>query len=80
MPDKRIKVTAYSGSRAEEIPRSFILSGEKIEIVAILDMWVEEGPAERRRKRVYQVKGSDGYTHRVYYDEREKAWFLGKAG
>jgi hypothetical protein len=73
-------MNAYSGSRGEEIPRSFTLHDEKVEIVAILARWIEEGTEERRRRRVYQVKGSDGYTHRVYYDEREKAWFLGKAG
>jgi len=80
MPDQQIELTAYSGSRGEEIPRSFILSGEKIDAVSILDMWIEEESAERRRKRFYKVKGSDGYTHTVYYDETEKRWFLGKTG
>jgi hypothetical protein len=80
MPDKRIKATAYSGSRAEEVPRSFILSGEKIEVVSILDRWIEEASADRRRKRFYKVKGSDGYTYTVHYDETEKTWFLSKTG
>ena len=80
MPDKKIRVTAYSGSRGEEIPRSFILSGEKIEVVSILDRWIEETSAETRRKRFFYVKGSDGYRYRVYFDESEKIWFLTNAG
>jgi hypothetical protein len=80
MPDERIEVTAYSGSRAEAIPRFFILHDEKIEVVSILARWLEEGVTERRRKRFFRVQGSDGYIHTLYYDETENAWFLGKTG
>lgn len=79
MPDRPIALTAYSGSKGEEIPRSFILGGEKVDVVSILDMWLEEEPAERRRKRCCKVRGSDGYTYIVYYDETEEKWFLGRA-
>ena len=78
MSNERIEVTAYSGSRAEELPRSFILSNEKIEVVSILSRWIEEGVIGRRRKRFFKVQGSDGYIHTLYYDESEKAWFLVK--
>ena len=78
--DERIKVTAYSGSRGEEVPRSFILQSEKIEVLEILDRWVEEDVETRGRKRFFKIKGSDGYVHKLCYDEREKAWILFKAG
>ncbi len=80
MPDPKIELTAYAGSRGEEIPRSFILHEEKIEVVSILDMWIEEQFSERRRKRFFYIKGSDGYRYRIYFDETEKAWFLGAGG
>ncbi len=71
---------AYSGSRGEEIPRSFILSGEKIEVVSILGRWIEESSVGTGRKRFFHVQGSDGYRHRVYFDEAKKVWFLTDAG
>ncbi|MEW6418650.1 MAG: hypothetical protein AB1480_11080 [Nitrospirota bacterium] len=75
MPDKRIEVITYSGYRAEESPRAFMLNGEKIEVVRILDMWIEEGDEDRTRKRFFKVKGSDGYTHKIYYNEKIMTWF-----
>jgi hypothetical protein len=78
MPDEKIALTAYSGHRGEEIPRSFILQSEKIEVLEILDRWAEENFETRGRKRFFKIRGSDGYVHKLYYDEREKAWFLSK--
>ena len=80
MPDKRIEVDAYSGSREEETPRSFILYGEKVEVLEIDRRWVEEEFKERARKRFFRIKGNDGYLHTLYYDEMKKEWFIRKAG
>lgn len=76
MPDEKIEVIAYSGSRSEELPRSFILYGERIEVVAISDMWIEEEFKGRLRKRFFKVSGSDGYTHKIYCDEMKMEWFI----
>jgi len=38
-------------------------------------MWIEEGIEDRVRKRFFKVKGSDGKTHKIYYDEKEMEWF-----
>ena len=75
MPDERIEVIACSNYRGEETPRVFILQNEKIEVVEILDMWIEEGFVNRERKRFFKVKGSDGYTHKIYYTEKTMEWF-----
>jgi hypothetical protein len=75
MSDQRIDVITYSGFRGEETPRSFLLHNEKIEVVAILNMWIEEGIEERVRRRFFKVKGSDGKTHKIYDDEKEMEWF-----
>jgi hypothetical protein len=75
MDDHRIDVMTYSGYRGEETPRSVLIRNEKIEVVAILSMWIEEGIENKVRKRFFKVKGSDGKTHKIYYDEKETAWF-----
>lgn len=78
MPDERIKVIAYSGYRPEEIPRSFILHNEKIEVIEIHDMWIEEDLQGMTRRRFFKVRGSDGFIHKIYYDEKTKEWFICK--
>lgn len=75
MSYQRIKVIAYSGYRAEETPRTIILHDKKIEVFEILNRWIEEGFEDRARKRFFKVKGSDGNTHKIYYDEEAKEWF-----
>lgn len=73
--EQRVEVTAYSGSRGEETPRSLVLKGVKVEVVEIIEAFLEEGP-DRRRRRVFRVRGSDGRTYRVHFDETVKEWFL----
>jgi len=72
---KQIDVITYSGYRGEERPVAFILNGERIEILEILDKRIEEAFTDRTRKRLFKVKGSDGYTHLLCYDEHSSEWF-----
>jgi len=76
MPEEKIGVIAYSGYRGEETPRKIILHGDPIEVVEILDRWVEEESVSRARKRFFRVKGSEGAIHKIYYDEGILEWFL----
>jgi hypothetical protein len=76
MSVEKIEVIAYSGYRGEEYPRSFLIRGEKIEVSEILSMWIEEQIEDRKRKRMFHMKGSNGYEYKVYYDEETKQWFL----
>lgn len=80
MSDTRIDVITYSGYRGEETPRSILLHDEKIDVVAIVKMWIEEGFEDRVEKRFFKVKGSDGKTHKIYYDERAMEWFYMSEG
>jgi hypothetical protein len=75
MSDNRIGVITYSGCRSEEAPRSLLIHHEKIEVVAILHMWIEEGLKDRVIKRFFKIKGSDGKEHIIYYHEKEMEWF-----
>lgn len=78
MSDVKIEVICYSGYRTDEKPMAFILQNEKIEIIEILDMWIEEGLHDKIRKRFFKVKGSDGFIHKIYLDEKTKEWFMCK--
>ena len=75
-----VEVITYSGYRGEERPVAFIFRGKRIEILEILDKRIEEAVADRRRKRVFKIKGSDGSTHLLCYDEQSSAWFHGYDG
>ena len=75
MGDRLIEVVAYSGHKAEECPRSFSIGGEKIDIAAVRNMWIEE-QADGRRKSFFEVKGRDGFIYTIYYDEHLFEWFL----
>jgi len=72
---KKIEVIAYSGYQGEETPRAMIFGDEKIEVAEILKMWVEERLEDRSRKRFFKVKGSNGRTYEIYYDETVMEWF-----
>ncbi len=75
MHTERIDVISYSGRKGDERPATFILCGLRIDVVEILDRWIEEGLRDRVRKRYFRVKGSDGNAHRIYYDENVLEWF-----
>ena len=76
MHDRKIQVTAYCGNKADERPVAFVLDGEEIGVIKILDRWLEESFAERVRRRFFTVEGSDGYTRTLYRDEKTGEWFL----
>ena len=75
MHTEQIDVISYAGRKGEERPVTFILRGLRIDIREILDRWVEEGSEDRVQKRYFKVKGSDGNTHRIYYDEDILEWY-----
>jgi hypothetical protein len=74
----RIEVITYSGYRGEERPVAFLLQGERIEVLEILDKRIEEAFAERTRTRSFTVKGSDGSTHLLCYHEQSSEWSYGQ--
>jgi hypothetical protein len=75
MIDEIIEVIAYSGYRGEEVPRVFRLHEKRVEVVEIQDTWIGEDCSSKVRKRYFKVKGNDGETHQIYYNEMTLAWF-----
>jgi hypothetical protein len=80
MTDETLEVTAYAGYRGEEVPRAFSLHNKRIEVIGIAEAWIEEGTGNRARKRFFKVQGSDGCTHKFYYNEQVMAWFYVQHG
>jgi len=75
MSEEKVRVTAYSGNRGEETPRALVLGGKRIEVVEIQESWIEEGVGDRRTRRFFKVKGSDGGIHKIFYDEKTAEWY-----
>lgn len=75
MDTEQIDVISYAGRKGDERPVTFILRGLRIDVEEILEQWIEEGSGDRARKRYFKVKGSDGNSHRIYYDENNLEWF-----
>jgi len=76
MDSNKIEVTLYNGHRGSERPSSFVLEGNKIDVLVIIQMWVEEEHKTRRQKRFFTVKGSDTYTYKLYHDLESGEWFF----
>jgi hypothetical protein len=76
MHAEMIEVVAYSGYRGEECPRLFMIGEERIEVSEIVNMWIEEYLQDKTRKRFFQVRVSNAYEYKLYYDEEMKKWFL----
>ena len=75
MSYENIKVIAYSGYRGAESPRAFFINDEKINVVEIVDMWIEESSSNRMRKRFFIVKTNEDQRYKIYIDEKTLEWF-----
>ena len=72
---ERIDVITYAGRKGDERPETFILRGLRIDVVEIVERWIEEGFKDRVRKRFFRVKGGDGGMHTIYFDETALEWY-----
>ena len=72
---ERIEVTAYAGRKGDERPQAFLLRGISVDVLEIVDRWIEERLTDRVRKRCFKVKGSDGKEHILYYLETSREWY-----
>jgi hypothetical protein len=75
MADIKIEVGSYAGYQGEQSPRVFFAHGEKITVMKVLEMWVEEAGPARTRRRFFLLKGSDGLFHKLYCDDEAHQWF-----
>jgi hypothetical protein len=75
MTDQKIDIGSYAGYQGEQSPRVFFAHGEKITVMNVLKMWIEEAEGERKQKRFFIVQGSDGFDHTLYYELESAVWF-----
>lgn len=75
MSYQNIGVIAHSGYRGEEKPSAFFINNEKITVVEILDMWIEERLQDKMKRRFFIVKGSNDRNYKIYIDEETLNWF-----
>ena len=75
MSYENIRVMAHSGYRRDEKPLAFFIHNEKITVLEILDMWIEENLHHKKRQRFFIVKGNDNLRYKIYIDEESQEWF-----
>ena len=63
-----VRVECYAGHRAEESPRSFFIGKRRIEVVEIIDRWLD--PANSH----FKVRGDDGGIYILCYDQDIDSW------
>ena len=63
-----VRVECYAGHRAEESPRRFFIGERQIEVVEIIDRWLD--PAHR----YFKVRGSDLGVYILRHDSQAERW------
>lgn len=70
-----IKVSSYSGYKANERPLKFNYKGKTYKVKEILSSSLEQSTDGELRRR-FAVKTDNGLVFNIHYDERDKLWFM----
>ena len=65
-----LHVECYAGQRADEEPRRFRLGGRAVEVVDVLDRWLDP------EHRYFKVRGDDGAVYILRHDTIADRWEL----
>ena len=65
-----IQVECYAGHRGEQTPRRFTLENRRVEVVEVVDAWLEPD------HRCFKVTGDDGVDYLLRHDVRGDSWQL----
>ena len=65
-----VRVECYAGYRGEETPRRFFLRSRKIEVVEIIDRWLDPD------HRYFKLRGDDGDLYILRHGIPEGQWQL----
>lgn len=65
-----VRVRCYAGYRGEETPREVVTGGRELEVLEILDRWLEPG------RRCFRIRTQDGVALLVHEEARDR-WQLG---
>jgi hypothetical protein len=65
-----LRVECYAGHRGEETPRRFHIGTRRIDVVEVLDRWLEP------ELRYFKVMGDDGAVYILRHDVGLATWDL----
>lgn len=65
-----IRVECYAGYRGEEEPRVLHLGERRVDIMAVIDRWLDPD------HRYFRVRAYDGAIYLVRHDEHSGRWEL----
>lgn len=65
-----IRVECYAGYRGEETPRRFFIGDRVIEIIDVIDRWLDPD------HRYFKVRGDDNGIYILRHDEQSLLWEL----
>ncbi len=68
----RLRVECYSGYRADQEPRAFVVDGERRVVLGIADRWY--GPGLEH----FKVRADDGHQYLLRHDLETDGWSLVK--
>ena len=75
MTSEQIEVESYSGSRADERPRSVIIGGRSHAVARLLSESIEESADKRARTHRYRILTDDGLVVELVRTADHR-WFL----
>lgn len=61
-----VRVRCYAGYRGEETPRTVVEAGRELEVLEILERWLEPG------RRCFRVRTEDGVGVLVHEEPRDR--------
>ncbi len=67
-------VDCYAGYRGEETPRRLELDGRRVEVVEVIDRWLDPD------HRCFRVRGDDGTVYVLRHAERADRWDVERLG
>src|SRR5258708_12777159 len=77
MQQTPIQVESYAGHKADETPRRFLIGGQWMEIVEVIDRWYQiESQPEWPRANYFKVRATDGRDYLLKHDQEADDWFL----
>jgi hypothetical protein len=70
-----IKVSSYSGYKADESPTRFTYKGKTYNVKEILSTSLEQSTTGEFRRR-FTIRTNGGLVFNIHYDEMDKMWFM----
>ena len=65
-----VRVQCYAGYHAEESPRRFFIGKRAIEVVEIIDRWLDPDHSH------FKVRGDDGGIYILRYEQGSDSWAM----